>query len=169
MKVFGPPNKAASNEQNRLGALQRYRVMYTASEEPFDRITRIAARLFGTPIALITLVDESRQWFKSRYGVNFFQTSRDEAFCSHTILSSEVLIVEDATRDVRFKSNPLVHNNTVRFYAGAPLVTHDGYALGSLCVIDTLPRSMEKDQVLLLQDLAAIVMDELDLRLLRLE
>lgn len=154
-----------SVEEDRLDELYRYDVLDTPPEERFDRIARLAAQLFDVPIALVTIVDAQRQWLKSCFGFDRRETSRDVAFCAHTILSDDELVVEDATRDARFADNPLVTAAPqVRFYAGAPLVTPGGYRLGSLCVMDTTPRSFGETERAQLRDLAAMVVDELELR-----
>jgi diguanylate cyclase (GGDEF)-like protein/PAS domain S-box-containing protein len=131
----------------------------------FDRITRLAARLFNVPIALVSLLDEERQWFKSCYGLNMGQTGRDISFCGHTILSNQVMTVTDAAKDMRFANSPLVVGPPyIRFYAGAPLQTADGFNLGTLCIKDTAPREFSPSEAAMLADLAALVMDELELR-----
>ncbi|WP_022802692.1 GAF domain-containing protein [Deinococcus ficus] len=159
-----------SDEVARLQVLGRYAILDTLPEEAFDRLTRLAARLFGTPTALVTFVDQERQWFKSCFGLDFQETPRNQSFCAHTMQRPQVMVVPDATRDARFRANPLVTEHPgIRFYAGAPLVTRDGFGLGSLCIISPEPRaSFSEEDAALLTDLAALVMDELEWRLDRL-
>lgn len=158
------------DEDERLEALRRYQVLDTEPEEDFDDIVRIASRICGTPVGLITLLDEERQWFKARTGLDLAETDRRLAFCSHTILDRAPLVVEDATRDRRFADNPLVAGEPgVRFYAGAPLVTPDGHGLGSLCVIDVEPRELDPARVSALEALARTAMRRLELRRSTLE
>src|SRR5947208_12132638 len=153
------------NEVKRLKVLWEYGVLDTVPEEVFDDLTELAAHICEAPIALITLVDEDRQWFKSKIGVTVNQTSRDVSFCAHAINQPELFIVPDATKDQRFAQNPLVISGPkVRFYAGAPLVTPDGYALGTLCVIDKVPRELGPDQQQALRILARHVVSQLELR-----
>lgn len=153
------------NEEERLQALDRYAIVDTSPEPAFDRITRLASHIFGAPIALISLIDRARQWFKSRHGLDVAETSRGVAFCAHAILTDGVMVVPDAGSDSRFANNPLVTGGPrIRFYAGAPLHTSDGYNLGTLCVIDRAPRAMTEREQQLLADLAALVMDEIELR-----
>src|SRR5881397_2801155 len=129
-----------TSDKQRLQVLWQYDVLDTMPEAVFDDLTELAARICEAPIAMITLVDEDRQWFKSKVGVSVNETSRDISFCSHAIGQSDLFIVPDATLDERFAKNPLVISDPkIRFYAGAPLITPDGYALGTLCVIDTVP------------------------------
>jgi signal transduction histidine kinase len=152
-------------EDRRLAALRRYHVLDTPSEAGFDRITRLAARWLDVPIALVTLLDADRQWFKSCVGLDLQETPRDVSFCAYNLHSAEPLVVEDATQDPRFADNPLVTGPPgIRFYAGAPLVTPDGYPLGSLCVIDTVPRAAATVDLATLRDLADTVVTELELR-----
>jgi len=154
------------NESDRLEALKRYSILDTDPEEAFDRITRIAAAYLGVPTVLISLLDETRQWFKSRHGLDAEETPRDLAFCAHTIMRDEPMIVPDALLDARFRENPLVTGAPhVRFYAGAPLHTHDGFNLGTLCAIDSIPKTLTDEQICVLADLANLVVDELELRL----
>ncbi|PQV63131.1 PAS domain S-box-containing protein [Abditibacterium utsteinense] len=156
----------ASAEANRLKVLQAYQILDTPAEASFDRITSLAARVFRVPVSFISLVDEERQWFKSCYGSNLQETARDISFCSVALQKSEVMIVPDARLDARFAQNPLVTGPPlVRFYAGAPLLNRDGVALGALCIIDTEPRDLDESERATLRDLAAVVVDELELRL----
>lgn len=157
-----------AKEKERLEALSRYRILDTPQEETFDRLTQLVTRLFKVPIALISLVDQERQWFKSYQGLQIRHTERIVAFCAYTILSptSEVMVVPDALLDARFANNPFVTNEPhIRFYAGAPLRTHDGYNLGTLSIIDTQPRQLSAEEQTNLKDLAMLVMDQLELRL----
>lgn len=157
---------ADAQESRRLRALEHFQVLDTAPEPQFDRIVAMASRLFGMPISLITLLDEKRQWFKARHGVDVTETPRSMALCDHAIRQTDVMVVTDTTRDARFAANPLVTGAPfIRFYAGAPLLTRDGHALGTLCIIDDKPHELTPSQTLILADLAAIVMDELELRL----
>ncbi|WP_310539602.1 GAF domain-containing protein, partial [Phenylobacterium sp.] len=131
------------SEAARLCALDDYQVLDSAPEPAFDRLTALAADLFQAPIALVSLVDAERQWFKSRHGLDAVETPRSQAFCAHALplAPGATLVVEDATRDPRFSSNPLVTGDLgIRFYAGAVLTGSDGHNLGTLCVIDTKPR-----------------------------
>jgi GAF domain-containing protein len=153
------------NEARRLKVLWQYEVLDTIPEEIFDDMSELAGAICEAPISLISLVDESRQWFKARIGIDAQETSRDISFCAHAILQPGLFIVPDATRDERFKDNPLVTGPThVRFYAGAPLVSPDGHALGTLCVLDKAPRELRPDQLKALQLLARIVVNQLELR-----
>ncbi|MCA1992786.1 MAG: PAS domain S-box protein [Coleofasciculus sp. S288] len=156
-----------ANEAERLEALRRYKILDTPPEAAFDRITSLAARLFDMPIALVSLVDESRAWFKSCYGFDLREVQRDATICSLTLLSDEVLVIPDTRQDERLICNPFVQNEpSLRFYAGAPLLTQDGFNLGTLCLLDTKPRdALTDEQTATLADLAAMVVDELELRL----
>ncbi|MEP0888563.1 MULTISPECIES: PAS domain S-box protein [unclassified Leptolyngbya] len=156
-----------ANEPERLAALRRYNILDTPPEIAFDRITALAARLFNVPTALVSLVDGSRAWFKSCYGFNQQEVARDATICSFALLCDDVLVVPDARQDERFACNPFVQREPgLRFYAGAPLLTSDGFNLGTLCLLDSNPRdSFTDDQKATLKDLAAVVMDELELRL----
>lgn len=154
------------NEEIRLQALYRYRILDSAAEQAYDDITKIAAHIAQTPIALISLVDHDRQWFKSRIGLEAAETPREHAFCAHAIFGSdEPLIVPDALRDERFCNNPLVTGEPdIRFYFGAPLVTPENQALGTLCVIDRVSRELNAGQVQALTALSRQVVNQLELR-----
>lgn len=158
------------NEYQRIQALARYQVLDTLPEEAFDRITRLAARVLDVPVAIVNFVDEHRQWGKACYGMTDSQAPRTDSFCAWAILSDEVMVVPDARSDERFIDNPMVTGAPhVFLYAGAPLITPDGYSLGTLCITDDRPRPFGERERAILQDLAAVVIDELELRLKRLE
>jgi len=153
------------NEARRLKVLWQYDVLDTVPEEVFDDLTELAARICEAPIALISLVDENRQWFKSKIGLTPTETSREISFCAHAIMQDGLFIIPDATKDERFAQNPLVTSGArIRFYAGAPLITPDGHALGTLCVIDKVPRQLRPEQQQALRVLARHVMSQLELR-----
>lgn len=136
------------DEAERIASLKRYRILDTLAEDSYDDLLNILAGICNTPIGALTLVDEDRQWFKARLGLDVSQTPRSESFCAHAILKpDQLLVVEDATGDTRFHDNPLVTGSTkIRFYAGAPLIASDGHALGALCVIDNHPRHLSDFQ-----------------------
>src|SRR5215212_4346330 len=154
------------DETARLAALARYRILDTAPEQAFDDLTLLASHICGTPIALITLVDADRQWFKSRVGVSIVETPRTISFCTHAIQQRDLFVIPDARVDARTRDNPLVTGEPkIRFYAGAPLVTPDGHALGTLCVLDCVKRTLTAGQVEALTALRRQVESQLELRL----
>ena len=160
----------APNEIQRLSALHRYQMMDTSAEEVFDNFTYLASQICETPIALITLLDEKRQWFKSKIGIDATETAREISFCGHAILQEELFEIPNALEDARFHDNPLVTGNLhLRFYAGMPLITHDGYGLGTLCVIDKVPRKLTDEQRTSLKMLAKQVVAQVESRTHRLE
>jgi PAS domain S-box-containing protein len=157
-----PETSTNDDEAHRLQVLFNLDILDTPAEERFDRLTRLASRLFNVPIALVSLVDANRQWFKSRQGLAVAQTDRSASFCSHAIQQDKVMVVEDALRDPRFVENPLVTGAPgIRFYAGSPLAAPDGTRVGTLCLIDRAPRTFSEEEAMALRDLAAIVANEL--------
>jgi GAF domain-containing protein len=150
------------NEQQRLTLLHDLLLLDTPPERRLDRIVEFAASEFDVPICLISLVDTERQWFKARVGLDVRETPRDISFCAHALASEEVLLVEDALQDPRFHDNPLVTGAPhIRFYAGAPLVLRDGLAIGTLCLIDTRPRTLDAVALAILRSLRDLVVLEL--------
>ncbi len=149
------------DESERLSSLMCLSILDTPAEERFDRITRMAQRLFGVKTCLVSLVDSQRQWFKSKQGLDAPETPRNISFCGHATLKQDIFVVTDATKDERFLDNPLVTEQpNIRFYAGCPLTGPYGYRVGTLCVIDGSPREMSDDDCDSLRDLAAMVEDE---------
>jgi GAF domain-containing protein len=152
-----------ANEEERLEAVYGLGLLDTEPEERFDRHTRIAAAALDAPIALLTLVDRDRQWYKSHQGFDFSESPRDIGFCSHAILQDGPLVVNDALTDDRFAENPaVVGDPRVRFYAGVPLRTSEGVAVGAFCIVDHKPRSLSPAQLKMLQDIARMVEEELE-------
>lgn len=159
------PASIPANEAARLAALKRYDILDTPEHNDFDQYTKLAATICGTPIALISLIDEDRQWFKSRVGLGASETARDISFCGHAIHSDQLFEVDDTLADLRFADNPLVTGPPhIRFYAGQPLMTTEGLAIGTLCVIDNEPHHLLESQRIALKVLAQSVIRLLDLR-----
>ena len=157
--MITPPTPV--DELLRLETLRKLKILDTDPEERFDRITRLAKQVFGTPIALVSLVDADRQWFKSRQGLDAGETPRDVSFCGHAILEDKIMVVEDTFNDERFADNPLVENDPgIRFYAGYPLNAPDGSKVGTLCIIDREPRQMTTEERSLLKELGTMVEEE---------
>ncbi|QOT78708.1 sensor domain-containing diguanylate cyclase [Cupriavidus basilensis] len=156
------PPSIPANEQLRLDTLRALNILDTSAEERFDRLTRLARRLFGVPIALVSLVDANRQWFKSCIGLSSTESPREVSFCGHAILDDGILLVPDALLDERFHDNPLVVDEPgIRFYAGCPLSVANGSKLGTLCLIDVQPREFGEEDRALLRDLARMAEQEL--------
>lgn len=154
-----------ANEQERLQALLDYQILDTPTESDFDDITQIASEICQTPISLVSLIDGSRQWFKAHHGLDATETPRDVSFCGHAIMQPEVFVVEDSAQDPRFADNPLFTGEPhVQFYAGAPLITSSGHAVGTLCVIDSKPRKLTASQIKTLQALSRQVVGQFELR-----
>ena len=160
-----PDYPVPADEEQRLRDLQRYALLDTPADPHLDRIVRLASAVLNMPIALVSLVDQDRQWFLARHGLDVAETPRRVAFCAHTIAADQILVVPDALEDKRFQGNPLVlEDPQIRFYAGAPLRSPQGHNLGTLCVIDRRPRDFTPEQVALLTLMADLVMRELQLR-----
>ena len=154
-----------SKEAARVAALNRYAILDTEPEQSFDDLVTLASHICKTPMALLTLVDDHRQWFKSAVGVQVRETPREISFCSQAIEQENLFIIRDALEDPRFRDNPLVTGEPhIRFYAGAPLVNEDGYALGTLCVADRQPRELDEDQKVALASLSRLALRQMELR-----
>lgn len=150
------------DEVQRLEALKTLGILDTPPEERFDRLTRMARRMFEVPIALVSLVDKERQWFKSHLGLDATETARDISFCGHAILGDDVFVIEDTARDERFADNPLVLGKPyIRFYAGCPIRAIDGRKMGTICLIDTKPRQLNPEDIEILRDLGAVTEREI--------
>lgn len=159
------PDEKLTDEPARQAALDRYQVLDTPPEPSFDRITELVRSILGVPISVVSLVDRDRQWFKARAGIEASETPRDISFCNHSIRQRIPMVIPDAREDARFCNSPLVTANpNIRSYAGIPLETPDGYNIGSLCAIDTVPRQFDAAQIAILQNLAALAVDQLELR-----
>jgi two-component system NtrC family sensor kinase len=155
----------SGNDAARVAALQKYAILDSEPEQAFDDLTLLASYVCKTPMALISLIDGKRQWFKSKIGISAKETSRDIAFCSTAIQQSDVFVVPDALQDERFRTNPLVVSEpNIRFYAGAPLINEDGYALGTLCVVDRTPRQLDAEQENALKALTRLVLMQMEFR-----
>jgi GAF domain-containing protein len=161
-----PPNEAA-----RIKALRRYQLLNSLPEEVYDDITRIASEICGTPIALLTLVDENRQWHKAKQGIDLKEIPRENSFCAHGILEPDrIMVVPDARYDKRFFDNPLVTGDpSIVFYAGVPIVSTEGYPFGSLCIIDNRPRELSDSKLESLKALAKLVQTNFELRITKME
>lgn len=159
------PSPGAQDEALRLAAIRNLEILDTPPDGAYDRLTRLAGRLFGVPIAIVTVVDVDRIWFKSRLGLDVDEVGRDPGLCASCILQDDVLVYEDARADALALANPLVAGEFgLRFYAGAPLRTRDGHNIGTFCVIDRQPREFSDRDRASLQDLAAAVMETMELR-----
>jgi GAF domain-containing protein len=157
--------KPLKNEASRVAALHNYAILDTEPEQAFDELVLLASFICKTPIAMISLVDEDRQWFKSKVGVSISETPREIAFCATAIQQPDVFVVPDTLNDERFRNNPLVVSEPkVRFYAGAPLIDGEGNALGTICVIDRIPREFGPDQQAALKALSRLVLAQLEFR-----
>ena len=165
-QVSEPSYPIPANEAARLAELRSYKILNTPAELEYDQVVATVKRVFDVPMATITLVDEDRQWFKSRDGIEACSTDRGISFCTHSIMETRVLVVENALEDPRFAKSPLVVEPPhIRFYAGAPLVTTNGNCLGAVCAIDVFPRRVTERQITMLKTAARLVMKFLDARL----
>jgi GAF domain-containing protein len=157
---------APSKEAARVAALNRYAILDSEPEESFDDLVTLAAHICQTPMAMLSLVDDHRQWFKSKYGVEIKETPKEVSVCAHAIQQGNLFIVPDLTKDERFRDNPLVTGDAhLRFYAGAPLVNEDGFALGTLCVLDKEPRELNPEQKEAINALGRLALRQMELRM----
>ena len=155
-----------TSESARVAALNRYAILDSEPEQSFDDLVILAAHICHTPMAMLSLVDDHRQWFKSKVGVQVRETPREISICAHTIQQKDIFIVSDTLQDARFRENPLVTGEPhIRFYAGAPLINDDGFALGSLCVIDREPRELDPDQKEAVLALGRLALRQMELRM----
>ncbi len=160
------PERKLKDEPGRLRALQRYQILDSEKEKPFEKIVGLVAQILKTPICAVSLLDTDRQWFKSQCGLPVDQTARDISFCTHAVMHYEPFIIRDALNDSRFAENPLVTGPPdIRSYVGVPLTTPDGYNVGTLCAIDTVPREFPPSEVDIIKNFAALVVDEMELRM----
>ncbi len=158
--------QASTWESKRIAALHKYELLDTPPDGSFNKMAELAAKIFNVPIAIISLVDTDRIWFKSHFGLELNQISRDPGLCASAILSNDVYLIEDAKNDPRCLTNPLVVGEFgLQFYAAAPLTTSEGYNLGTFCIIDKRQRHINSDQQLMLKQMASIIVDEIELRL----
>ncbi|HTZ48890.1 MAG TPA: GAF domain-containing protein [Verrucomicrobiae bacterium] len=157
---------APSKETARVAALNRYAILDSEPEESFDDLVTLAAHICQTPMAMLSLVDDHRQWFKSKYGVEIKETPKEISVCAHAIQQGNLFVVPDLTKDERFRDNPLVTGDShLRFYAGAPLVNEDGFALGTLCVLDKEPRELNPEQKDAISALGRLALRQMELRM----
>jgi GAF domain-containing protein len=155
-----------ATEAARIAALNRYAILDSEPEESFDDLVTLAAHICQTPIAMLSLVDDHRQWFKSKVGVQVRETPRDSSICAHAIKQGDLFIIPDTLKDERFRENPLVTGEPhIRFYAGTPLVNEDGYALGTLCVVDREPRELDPAQKEAITALGRLALRQMELRM----
>lgn len=160
------PAPVTHTEAARVAALNRYAILDTEPEQSFDDLVTIAAHVCQVPIAMLSLVDDHRQWFKSKMGVQVTETPRDVSICAHAIQQGDLFIVPDTMQDPRFRENPLVVQEPhIRFYAGTPLINEDGFALGTLCVVDREPRELDNEQKNALAALGRLALRQMELRL----
>ncbi|HYA62089.1 MAG TPA: GAF domain-containing protein [Candidatus Sulfotelmatobacter sp.] len=152
-------------ETARIAALDRYAILDSEPEEAFDDLVTLAAHICQTPMAMLSLVDDHRQWFKSKVGVQVRETARDISICAHAIQQKDLFIIPDTLEDARFRENPLVVGEPgIRFYAGAPLINEDGFALGTLCVVDREPRVLDSEQKEALEAISRLALRQMELR-----